>query len=40
MAGWRNRADDPPLPSFDPAYLDEIDRAGSTAQFGYVIEPL
>ncbi|GIF09776.1 hypothetical protein [Actinoplanes siamensis] len=40
MAGWRNRADDPPLPSFDPAYLDEIDRAGSTAQFGYGIEPL
>jgi hypothetical protein len=40
MAGWRRRADDPPLTSFAPDVLDEIDRAGSIAQFGYVIEPL
>ncbi|GGQ59206.1 hypothetical protein [Couchioplanes azureus] len=40
LAGWRDRADDPPMPSFAPDYLDEIDRAGSIAQFGYVMEPL
>ena len=40
MAGWRKRADDPPMPSFAPEALDEIDRAGSIAQFGHIIEPL
>ena len=40
MTGWRKRADDPPLPSLAPEALDEIDRAGSIAQFGRVIEPL
>ncbi|WP_433828954.1 hypothetical protein ACQP2E_06535 [Actinoplanes sp. CA-015351] len=40
MRGWRKRADDPPMPSFDPEILDEIDREGSIAQFGYVIERL
>jgi hypothetical protein len=40
MAGWRKRADDPPMPSFAPETLDEIDRAGSIAQFGHIIEPL
>ncbi|WP_436528892.1 hypothetical protein [Actinoplanes sp. HUAS TT8] len=40
MAGWRRRAEDPPMPSFAPEDLDEIDRAGSIAQFGYVIDSL
>jgi hypothetical protein len=39
LAGWRKRATDPPLPGFGTAELDEIDRAGSTAHFGYVIGP-
>jgi hypothetical protein len=34
MAGWRARADDAPLAETD---LDEIDRTGSLAQFGYII---
>ena len=37
MAGWRNRADNPPMASFAADVLDEIDRAGSIAQFGYVM---
>ena len=40
MAGWRDRAGDPPMASFEPATLDAIDRAGSLEQFGYVIGPL
>jgi hypothetical protein len=39
MAGRRNRADEPPMASFAPDALDEIDRAGSLAQFGYVMGP-
>ncbi|MEU8229145.1 hypothetical protein AB0C12_05995 [Actinoplanes sp. NPDC048967] len=39
MAGWRNRAGDPPMTVFSDDVLDEIDRAGSIAQFGYVIGP-
>jgi hypothetical protein len=39
MRNWRARADDPPLESFAPEALDEIDRAGSMAQFGYVMGP-
>ncbi|HET6480417.1 MAG TPA: hypothetical protein VFG35_10320 [Actinoplanes sp.] len=39
MAGWRDRADDPPIASFATDVLDEIDRAGSIAQFGYVMGP-
>ncbi|MFI5932012.1 hypothetical protein [Actinoplanes sp. NPDC051494] len=37
IAKWRDRATRPPLPSLDEAALDEIDRAGSTRQFGYVM---
>jgi hypothetical protein len=37
MAGWRKHADRAPMASFAPEVLDEIDRAGSIAQFGYVI---
>jgi hypothetical protein len=40
MAGWRTRADDPPIAGFSAPALDEIDRAGSLAQFGYVVDPL
>lgn len=40
LSGWRDRADDPPMPSLSPDYLDEIDRAGSLAQFGRIIGPL
>jgi hypothetical protein len=40
MAGWRNRADDPPMASFATDALDDIDRAGSLAQFGYIVEPM
>jgi hypothetical protein len=40
LAGWRGRADKPPMEGFTAADLDEIDRAGSLAQFGYVMEPL
>jgi hypothetical protein len=29
---WRARADDPPVASFAPEALDEIDRSGSVAQ--------
>ena len=39
MAPWRARADTPPMASFDADVLDEIDRAGSVAQFGYVVGP-
>jgi hypothetical protein len=39
IAGWRKRADDPPTASFATEALDEIDRTGSLAQFGYVIGP-
>jgi hypothetical protein len=39
MRNWRSRVDDPPMESFAADALDEIDRAGSTAQFGYVIGP-
>ena len=39
MAGWRERADDPPMTSFAADVLDGIDREGSIAQFGYVIGP-
>ncbi|GIF08923.1 hypothetical protein [Actinoplanes siamensis] len=39
-SGWRKRADAPPMLAFTPEVLDEIDRAGSIAQFGHVIEPL
>ncbi|GGN18910.1 hypothetical protein FHR83_004010 [Actinoplanes campanulatus] len=39
MRGWRKRADSPPMPSFAPDALDEIDRAGSLAQFGYIMGP-
>ncbi|GAA2512127.1 hypothetical protein [Winogradskya humida] len=39
LAGWRRRATDPALPSFGADDLDEIDRAGSMAQFGYVMGP-
>jgi hypothetical protein len=39
MAGWRDRAGDPPMASFDTDALDEIDRAGSLAQFGYLMGP-
>jgi hypothetical protein len=36
---WRERAADPPMPSFAPGVLDEIDRTGSMKQFGYVMGP-
>jgi hypothetical protein len=39
IAKWRERASRPPLPRLDPAALDEIDRAGSMKQFGYVMGP-
>jgi hypothetical protein len=39
LAKWRERASRPPMPSLDPATLDEIDRAGSMKQFGYVMGP-
>ena len=39
LAGWRRRADDPPLRSVAADHLDELDRAGSLAQFGYVMGP-
>ncbi|GIE98125.1 hypothetical protein Ari01nite_55900 [Paractinoplanes rishiriensis] len=39
MAGWRDRAEDPPMVSFAAEALDEIDRVGSVAQFGYVVGP-
>jgi hypothetical protein len=39
MAGWRNRADNPSMASFAADALDQIDRAGSLAQFGYLMGP-
>ncbi|GAA0479058.1 hypothetical protein Aca07nite_68340 [Actinoplanes capillaceus] len=39
MRGWRGRAGNPAMPSFAPEALDEIDRAGSLAQFGYIMGP-
>ena len=39
IAKWCERASRPPLPSLDPADLDEVDRAGSMKQFGYVMGP-
>ena len=38
MGNWRDRADDPPLAGLSPDALDGIDRAGSIAQFGYVMD--
>jgi hypothetical protein len=40
MAGWRDRADNPPIASMAPEALDEIDRAGAIASFGHVVDPL
>jgi hypothetical protein len=40
MAGWRDRAEAPALVSMAGDVLDEVDRAGSVAQFGYVAGPL
>ncbi|MEV6306752.1 hypothetical protein AB0M02_45655 [Actinoplanes sp. NPDC051861] len=40
LSGWRDRAGDPPMASFAGADLDEIDRAGSVAQFGRVVGPM
>jgi len=39
MRNWRVGADDPPMESLVPEALDEIDRAGSMSQFGYVMGP-
>ncbi|MEU8819809.1 hypothetical protein [Actinoplanes sp. NPDC048796] len=39
MRGWRERASAAPMASFAPEVLDEIDRAGSLSQFGYLIGP-
>lgn len=39
MRGWRESAGNAPMLSFAPDVLDEIDRAGSIAQFGYVMGP-
>lgn len=39
LAHWRNRAGDPPIAGLAAADLDEIDRAGSLKQFGYVMGP-
>jgi hypothetical protein len=39
LTKWRQRATRPPLPSLDAEALDEIDRAGSMKQFGYVMGP-
>lgn len=39
MRGWRSFAGKPPMPSFAAEDLDQIDRAGSMAQFGYVMGP-
>jgi hypothetical protein len=36
---WRMFSDRPPMPSFASSDLDEIDRAGSLAQFGHVVGP-
>ncbi|WP_229071623.1 hypothetical protein [Actinoplanes sp. DH11] len=37
MLKWRARASRPPLADLIPGALDEIDRAGSLRQFGYVM---
>lgn len=37
MRDWRTRASRPPMASFAAEDLDEIDRAGSLEQFGYVM---
>ncbi|WP_305783021.1 hypothetical protein [Symbioplanes lichenis] len=37
--GWRERDNDPAIASLDPADLDDMDRAGSLAQFGRVLGP-
>ncbi|MFD0524977.1 hypothetical protein [Paractinoplanes durhamensis] len=39
MRRWRERSGAAPMPSFAPEVLDEIDRAGSLKQFGYVMGP-
>jgi hypothetical protein len=39
MGKWRTFADRAPMTSFAPEDLDEIDRAGSMKQFGYVMGP-
>ncbi|BCJ56041.1 hypothetical protein Asp14428_75160 [Actinoplanes sp. NBRC 14428] len=39
LAKWRQRASRPPLAGMDAAALDEVDRAGSVRQFGYVMGP-
>lgn len=39
MRGWRQRADNAPMPSFAADALDEIDRAASLAQLGYIMGP-
>ncbi|UQU67764.1 hypothetical protein COUCH_16450 [Couchioplanes caeruleus] len=39
LRGWRERAGTPPMVSFAPEVLDEIDRSGSMAQFGFVTGP-
>ncbi|WP_051167601.1 hypothetical protein [Actinoplanes sp. N902-109] len=39
LRDWRTRAERPPMASFAAAELDEIDRAGSLEQFGYVMGP-
>jgi hypothetical protein len=39
MSGWRNRADDSPMAGFTAEALDEVDRAGSISQFGYIVGP-
>ncbi len=40
LSDWRDREEAQPMPSFDAHSLDEIDRAGSIDQFGYIIEPM
>ncbi|GIF26119.1 hypothetical protein BJ973_003389 [Actinoplanes tereljensis] len=39
MHRWLGFAAKPPMPTFAPEALDEIDRAGSIKQFGYVMGP-
>lgn len=39
LRDWRTRAARPAMPSFAAEDLDEIDRAGSLKQFGYVMGP-
>jgi hypothetical protein len=40
VSGWRDRAADQPMASFDPQLLDQIDQAGSMEQFGHPPKPL